>query len=281
MIYQSQTKQLGLLQVILRNETGEVIICEDLNDSLLTRYTVLVINDHEMIRRFLRVYDCADYISGGSNVEYFSSEGKNIIVYPYVNPRPLLSFYISKATQLSEAEDICRNLIVACMTSQLPWPVLYLILKQRQINLSRDLGVHLSYAIDISELDEDIGESDCVVECAGLLLYILEEKSENGANSYVLLRKKIERKSYTRFMELYRDIDIAGVAARKRGILALIRAWFIRNKDTLFSILLTVSLILLVFTIISLVTNAIFGDVPWLRFFIRSFEHIGLESLVQ
>ncbi len=280
MIYQSQTKRLSSLQVILRNQTNEVEICEDLNDSLRSKYTVIVLDDHSIVRRFLKIYNDADYLPSGTEVEYFSSEGRYLIVYPYIKPRPLFDFYMGKVTNLSEAEEICRNLIVACMTSALPWPVLYLVLKQQQVNLAQDRSVHLSYAIDFSELNEDIGESECVVECAKMLLEILKDKSETRADSYVLLQKKINRQSYGRFIELYRDIDIAGVAARKKGILVLIRAWYIRNRDTLFRILLTISLLLLIFTIISLITNAIFGDVPWLRIFIRSFEHIGLESLV-
>ena len=93
--------------------------------------------------------------------------------------------------------------------------------------------------------------------------------------------KKTEKYSYGSFKELYKDVEIAAEPDRKRGIIAAFKAWFNRNKGNLFRILLWVSIILALFVIITFLTNLIFGDVPWLRLFIRSFEKIGLESLLQ
>ncbi|MBQ9633334.1 MAG: hypothetical protein IJV04_10570 [Lachnospiraceae bacterium] len=267
--------------MVQSNESGDILVCEDLNDSVRTKYTVIVLNDHSLVRRFLQIYHDADYLPKEQEYEYFSSEGKYLISYPYVRLRPLSSFYMGKLMTLEEAEEISRNLVVACMACGVPWPILYLMLKQDQVHLMQDMSIHLSYMIDLTELDEEITENDCVVECARILLSILGARTDKKADSYVLLEKKIGRQSYSRFMELYRDIEIAGVSNRRRGLLRQIRAWLIRNKDNLFRVLLIVSLILLIFTIISLITNAIFGDVPWLRLFIRSFEKIGLESLLQ
>ena len=96
-----------------------------------------------------------------------------------------------------------------------------------------------------------------------------------------MLQKKIRRESYSRFIELYRDLDIAGVSKDKKGLFVSLHAWFIRNRDRLFRVLLVVSMILLIFTLVTLLTNALFGDVPWLRLFTRSFERIGLETLTK
>ena len=254
-------------------------MCEDLEDDIRSKYTVLVLSDHDIVRRFIKIYNDADYLPEERNVWYFSAEGKYLIVYPYVRPRPLSSFYMGKAMSLSESEEICKNIIVCCMTSGLPWPVLYEVLRQGQVNLATDKSISFSYGIDLSALDEEKSESDCVVECAKLLLFVLGRRTSKSASSYVLLQKKIDRESYSRFIELYRDLDIAGVSNTKKGIFVMIHAWFIRNRDTLFRILLAVSMILLVFTLVTLITNAIFGDVPWLRLFTRSFEKIGLETL--
>ena len=281
MIYQFQNKRLSSLQVILRNPTNEVLVCEDLEDSIRSRYTVLVLSDHAIVRRFIKIYNDADYLPEERNVWYFSAEGKYLIVYPYVRPRPLSSFYMGKAVSLSESEEICRNLIVSCMTSGLPWPVLYEVLKQGQVHLATDRSISLSYGIDLSTLDGEKTESDCVVECAKLLLFVLGEQTNKTADSYVLLQKKIRRQSYSRFIELYRDLDIAGVSTKRKGFLVWFYAWFIRNRDRLFRVLLTVSMILLIFTLVTLFTNALFGDVPWLRLFTRSFEKIGLETLTK
>ncbi len=281
MIYQSQTKRLNSLQTISRNDVNEILVCEDLNDDMRSRYTVIVLDDHEYVRRFLTMYNEANYLPEDRNVEYFSSEGKYLIVFPYVRPRPLSSFYMGAYMQLSDAEEICQNLVVACMASGVPWPLLYLMLTQDQVNLSNDKSVHLSYMVDLTDLNENIIENDCVVACARILMSILEKKSEKKADSYVLLQKKIARESYNRFIELYRDIDLASTKHRKKGVIASIKAWFYRNKDILFRVVLVLSMLLFFFTLLSLLTNAIFGDVPWLRIFISSFNQIGLESLLQ
>ena len=42
-----------------------------------------------------------------------------------------------------------------------------------------------------------------------------------------------------------------------------------------------VCVLLILVVIASFVTQAIFGDIPWLRFFFNSFKTIGTESLLQ
>jgi hypothetical protein len=185
------------------------------------------------------------------------------------------------ALSLHECEDICVNLIIACTTSNLPWPVLYLVLKQREIQLARDGSVSLSFRIDLTDLDPLTGESECALECARILTKLLEPKSRSKANSYVLLQKKTAKNSYSSFKELYKDVEIAAEPERKRGVFAAVRAWFNRNRHIFFRVLLWVSLILAVFVIVTFLTNLFFGDAPWLRLFVRSFERIGLESLLQ
>ena len=61
-----------------------------------------------------------------------------------------------------------------------------------------------------------------------------------------------------------------------------------RTSKKALSVLLAVLLLAVIFSVspvifvlASLLTQAIFGNVPWLRFFIRSFNVIGTESLLQ
>jgi hypothetical protein len=135
--------------------------------------------------------------------------------------------------------------------------------------------------MDLADFDEAITETDCVQECAKILLEILEPKANHRANSYILLKKKIDRNTYYHFTELYKDVRAAMVPKRGGGILLRLRVWLARNKDTIFHVLFRVSVVLAIFVIVTFLTNLIFGDVPWLRLFIRSFERIGLESLTQ
>ena len=273
--------RLHTVRKVAETASCDILVCENEDDPGLGYLTVIDVKDHKVIQRFLSIYEKANVPQEERNMIYFSAEGKNRVVYPFVRERPLKDFYMGRVLSVEECEEICRNLIMACMTCGLPAPVLYLVLTQGQVHLSADFSVYLSYMIDLTEIDESIGEADCVRVCAEILRDILEVKEKDKAQSYALLQKKTRRASYLTFTELYKDVEIAGVRRRKRNIFALLRYWFEDNKDRLFKVLIVVVTLLLIFTIVTLLTNAIFGDVPWLRLFIRSFEKIGLESLLQ
>ena len=270
-----------IIQTVKIGQAGETYVCEDIHDSAGERFTLLSIRDHEVMHRFVSLYNRDGKNVENSVVDMFSEEGKFFVVYPYIPERRLTQFYMGESLSLHEKEEICINLIIACMTSDLPWPILYLVLKQNEIQLARNHSVSLSYKIDLSELDDARTEGDCAIECAKILLELLKPSGGRKPNSYLLLYKRTEKKSYQNFRDLYKDATIAAEPEKKRGILGRIRAWFARNKDDIFRVLLWISTILFIFVIITFLTNLIFGDVPWLRLFIRSFEKIGLESLLQ
>lgn len=278
---QSQSMQFRTIQTVKISTANETRICENLRDSARGRNTVLVVSDHEIMHRFIEIYDNAVYLQEKPEIRMYTEEGRFFIVFPYVPERSLMDFYMGETMPLRECEEICVNLIIACMTSNLPWPVLYLILKQRELHLAKDNAVYLSYRIDLLELSEEIGEAECVVECAKLLIELLQRNPSRRANSYILLQKKTEKQSYEYFRDLYRDLEVAMEPAYHGGIFLRLKLWYMRNKDTLFRLLLRVSIVLAIFVILTFLTNLIFGDVPWLRLFIRSFERIGKESLLQ
>ena len=270
-----------IIQTVKIGTAGETYVCEDLHDSARGRYTLLAINDHEVMHRFVELYNRDKRDGENTVISMFSEEGRFFVVYPYIPERRLFDFYMGETLSLREKEEICINLIIACMTSDLPWPLLYLVLKQGEIQLARNRSVSLSYKIDLSDLDDQKTEGDCATECAKILLQLLAPSGRRKPNSYLLLSKRTEKKSYQTFRDLYKDTTIAAEPERKRGIFGRIKAWFSRNKDDIFRVLLWVSAILFLFVVITFITNLIFGDVPWLRLFIRSFEKIGLESLLQ
>ncbi|MBQ9438822.1 MAG: hypothetical protein IJU50_10890, partial [Lachnospiraceae bacterium] len=263
------------------NDVNKVTVCKNLEDSTGALYTVIEIQDHEKALSFLRVYEEAGRAARDSLVETYQKDGVFCAVYPYVRERPIDSFYRPDAVSLNQCEEICINAILACMASQLPWPILYLILEQRLINLARDNGVYLGYCVDLKDLDESKTERDCTVQCARLLLELLQAKSSKKAVSFVLLQKKIGKSSYNKFTELYKDVRIAAAPKGKKGFFNAIKAWFFRNRDLFFRILLYICVALVLIAIVSLITQLIFGDVPWLRLFTRNFERIGTESLLQ
>ncbi len=129
---------LATVRVVLRNEVNEVSICEDVDNPGRDLYTVIDVTDHEKVRQFLNIYEVGSDEVKTRNMQYFSDEGKYRIVYPYVRERQINRFYRGDVMTLAEIEEICKNLIISCMTSDLPWPILYMALTQNQVHLAAD-----------------------------------------------------------------------------------------------------------------------------------------------
>ena len=170
MIYQSQKMRLKCIRVIERTKVNDIMICQDLNAAEEGLYTVLVVYDHEVVKKFLAVYEQSEYSKEASCVESFSDQGAFVIVYPYFKERALRDFYMGDSYKLSECEDICINTILACIASEIPYPILYLILEQRQLHLAKNHNVYLGMSIRLEDLDPKKTERDCAIQCAKILL---------------------------------------------------------------------------------------------------------------
>ena len=280
MVYQSQKMKLECVRTVRQNDINDILICQDLNTAARNLYTLLVIKEHQTARQYLEVFERAGMSAQDSYIDSFSDRGAFCMVFEYKQERPLQNFYMGESYTLAECEAVCINVIMACITSNLPYPLLYLLLKQEQLHLSKDHTVYFSYQIDLADLDPEKSERDCAVACASVLKELLRPKASQKAFSYKLLEKKISRKSYDTFTELYKDIRIAGVSGQKQGIRKRIKAWFARRQDGLFRILLCICLVLGVFALVSVLFQLIFGDIPWLRILFNGFKTIGTETLV-
>ena len=281
MIYESNRLRLVPVQVICRNDANDVQVCQDTFSAAGSYYTVIAIRDHVLTKELLEVFENADETAKENIIDTFSCQGEFIVVFPYKPQRLLGSFYMGDAYTLSESEEICMSLILACMDCRLPWPVLSLILSQRQIHLAKDHSVYLGYELDFQGLAPEVDEKECVSECAEVLLSLLEPVAAQKAISYQLLQKKTANRSYTKFTELYRDVRMSAVSKGKRGIRAMLLGWFYRNRDTLFAVLLRVSIVLAVFALAAFLTQLLFGDIPWIQILFNHFKVIGTESLLQ
>lgn len=281
MIYQSQKMRLQCVRIVSKSEINDILICQDLNMADDSLYTLLVVKDHDTVKKYLQIFENTHNSLHDSFVDSFSDGSSFCMVFPYKRERALKQFYMGESYSLSECEDVCINLILACITAGIPYPILYLMLEQDQLHLSKDHSVYFSYQIRLDELDDQITERDCVVACARILTELLKPKETQKAISYILLRKKIAKRNYHKFTELYKDIRIAAVSKNKQGIIARIRNAFSRNKDLLFRIFLRICIVLAVIVVVSFVCQIFFGEVTWLRLFINGFKKIGTESLIQ
>ena len=187
MFYQSQRMKLRCVRIVKKSRTNDIVICEDLNTSARNLYTLLAIKEHQTVKTYLEVFEQAHLTAQDSYIDSFSDQGAFCMVFAYQQERPLKDFYMGESYTLAECENVCISVIMACITSNLPYPVLYLILEQGQLHLAKDHTVCLGHQIDLEELDPARTERDCVVQCASILRDLLRPKSSQKAFSYRLL----------------------------------------------------------------------------------------------
>ncbi len=281
MIYESGKMRLLPVSTRFVSEVNDCYICRDMASSGGILYTVLVVHDHDVVRRVIEMMRMGNRTGEGTLIDQFSHGDKQILVFPYHRERPLKEFYSGDAMTLAQCEETCISTLLACITCDLPYPLLYLLIKGGQLNISADRSVFLSYEMDLSLMDPEIGESECTDECAHILLELLEPKSGEKATSYYLLSKKTANGSYDRFTDLYRDITIAAVSNKKLSVFARIRLWFKRHTDNIIGILFWLSVFLGIVALSLLISKLFLGGNSWLRLLYNTFKQIGTESLLQ
>lgn len=280
MIFHTDKMELKSIQTVLKSEANAVYVCQDKQAKAGNLYVVWTVDNHDLAKKLLTIFH-SDGNDSSPLVTIASDQGMLLLVFPYCKNRLLVDFYPGNRFTLSECEEICRNLVLSCISSGLPWPILYLIINNRQVHMASDRNVYLGYYLDLTELDENITEKDCTVACAKFLLELLEPHSTRKAISYELLTKRSSSGGYSRFSELYKDILIAAAPGSKMGMWSKLKRSVYRVKDPLFTVLLIICMILLILAVVSLICQLLLGDVPWLRIFNGSFNWIGTESLKQ
>lgn len=279
MVYYLDDKVLEVVATLLSCSVNDVVVCRDTASPVVTKYTLLVVHDHDCVKKLLPIFDGCDE---SPYLFTFAQNDEFIFGFPFRDDRRFSSFAPGQMVSPRIGETICINLVVECISSPLPAPLLYLMLAQDRVNLTKENDVYFTPALDLSELDEDVGERECTIRCAQIILELLErdtKKKSRALKSFELIRKKIKSNSYSAFTELYRDILLAASPESKPGIKSALKGWWLRNKDSLFRILLVVCIIFTVVALIMLISQLIFGDIPLLRLFKHCFDIIGTENL--
>lgn len=205
-------------------------------------------------------------------------EGEKLILeFPYEKSRRLTEFFPAG----KEPDEIQMEMLAFCMSCDLPWSFLLLVLESKAVNIRQDGLLYISYDLDYDMLRFDAGEADCVQACGKWLCEIQGSKRRWGRKQLTkeqlsrgillgrkLAEKKLNRGLYKTFLELYQDLygrDIPGHTRRLR------LPW----DDRVFYSLFGIGLIL---SVIALITVTIFlgtGDIPLFRLFQEPIREIG------
>lgn len=279
MVYQSEKMTLYSVMKVFDGKVNAVEICEDIKAGKGTYYTVLIIKEHETVKKLMKTIEMSPK-EKKCYVDIFDCGSGFCVVFDYVKERKLTDFYMARDITLETCEEICLNLVVQCMTSQLPFPLLELILRQNQLHLLKDKSIKIGYVLDLEEFDDTCTEVSCVMQCAVIVKNMLEQKISKRNVGYQLLEKKIPKQNYTCFRELYTDIRLATSSIKQKTLVGRIKAFFVRNDSAIFKTMIVCSMICVGLALVVLLSRLIFGDVPMLRFFTDTFEQIGTESLI-
>lgn len=276
MIYRSDKTAYVPVMQVLRGKVNDILICRDARAEWESYYTLLVIYDHGTVKRLLHVFEQSAY-GYACCVEIFQQGNVYCAVFPYVKERYLSSFYMPARIPLKTCGTVCENLILACMLSKLPYPLLYLALEQEQLHLRRDYSVEPGYTIDLDELDEAVGEKECARQCAALLRELLAPEKGRENMGYRLFMKKWDHSSLD---GLYRDMRLVKKTMGKRGRLAGLRLFLKSRRDGLRRLLWIVCIAAILLAAVCLLSRAVWGEIPFLRILVNHFKVIGTESLI-
>lgn len=277
MIYRSGQTAYAPVMEVLRGDANDILICRDAVSESKRYYTLLAIHDHEIVRQLLCVLEQSSH-GGECCLEVFWQGDVFCAVFPHVKERCLRSFYMPAQFTVKTCYVICENLILACMLSKLPYPLLNLALAQEQLHLRKDYSVALGYTLELDELDVEIGEKECARQCAALLRELLKPAKGEGNMAYRLFMKKWD---YETFDSLYRDMKLVGKTLRKQGRIARLRLLIFSRRKELFLLLRAACMGIILLALMCLLCRAVWGELPFLRVFVNHFKVIGTESLTK
>ena len=236
-----------------------------------------VITDRNRIKELV----ASLYVDTGKNnsAELFTYGDWLCVELPYYESRNIMKFYDSVIRSIQDYERVVTGVVMECLTCELPFPLLYLVLCQQKLNLYRSLEVRFDYAVDFSEFHPAMGEEECRRVCEALLLRLYNQSSEKTSAVYEVLSKKSRRNCNGSFLELYSDIQNASVSIERKKWREKVLGFVMRHGNTIFNVFKWVVVILAVIVLIMLACQIFLGDIPFIRVFTNTFTEIGKRRL--
>ena len=280
MVYRTGDMVLYSVKEVFKNEVNDVIICQDQSSPARPYYTLIALKSRETAKTLLSIFErCPREMDEEPYIKCFTHKEQLCYLFPYNSGRSLTAFSEGQIINQVVREEVCINIVLACLSSPLPFPLLFLALHQEQIHIEKDNSIFFTPYFDLRELDKNMDEAACTRRCVHILLDILQRGSNKPLKSFDLLRKKIDSRSYRQLTELYRDIKVTALPKKKPKLFKRLRALWSYNKDRLFRILLVISIICFAIALTMLVSYLIFGDFALFRLFGGSIDQIGTEEI--
>ena len=273
--------QYKIISEVLKGSVNDIYVCQNQKEPTAPYKTVWLVKDRRIAKALMGNL-------GNACEECFMHNENAGFVFEYGGQRLLDRFYQNTIqSESAQASRIWLELIVRCMTSGLPPAVLNMILKQKQIHISADGGIWFGYFLDLSEYDAQAGEKENAALCAAYIVQLIESglvmNKDTAKNIRVmnLILKKLDRKKYQEFMQLYSDMKLmtreSDPGSRKKSLKAIVAS----RQDMIYKILAFLCIVLVCMVIFMLVGHLFFGEFSFWKLFHDSLEQIGTETLLQ
>lgn len=277
MVFISGEKQFYCIGRSFAGGKNDIYLCEDVSGDEKRKYILLAVKDHRVAKRLTEYFERGRSPAG---LEVFSSSGMYCMAIPYCRERSLMEYISVERVSFERVKEICRAVVFACITSELPWPLLYIVLKSGYISIDKQDGIYFTYQLDLEMLREK-NEADCVSFCADYLKGFLEKTGYTSWSGYRLLKMKNKRMNYRNFNDLYRDIYFGTEISSKKGFFHRVKLWFFKRKESILRVVKICCILVGFAALVFLITDMIFGESPFKRLFVDTMNHIGTESMLQ
>ena len=282
MEYYSGKHHFKRIGEIISNQTNDVCICEEKDGQNKVYRLLWIIKDRMLARTLLQVFHDGD--EAPVYLESFSFRENTVFVFPYSEERSVFRFLGGELLTQKEQEKVWRNLTETCMVSDIPYAILYQILRQRRIQIGPQGEIRFSYALDLRKFEAERGEADCANACAEIILELMEMSKSGDTRLKNALKNKGTEEGYGSFVELFQDIkeNAKSFQKRKGERVRKLAGQFIKgHRQVTVKVFIGVCLILLVIALVLVGSQLKYGEIPLLRLFQNSFRMIGTENLVQ
>lgn len=282
MLLNAGKKQYRIIREVFTGNTNDVYVCQNQDDAKSAYKTIWIVKKREIAKALLGSFEKTD----ASLLEECFAQNENMcFVLPYSQERPLYKFYISNIKNQSRSrQQIWLDLVVKCMTGRLPDALLNLILRQEQIQLEPDGSIGFSFFLDLSEYTASVTEKENVILCAEKIVELIRLENEDSKEAAVLLlEKKLDRKKYQEFIQLYKDIKLImqDDSDTDLKIYIKIKNMILAKQDRIYMVLSYICILLISIIIINLLGHLFLGEFSFWKLFGNSLEQIGTESLLK
>lgn len=284
MVLETGTMRLIGVREALRGKINDVWICAEEGEQKEQYYTVWLIHDHETAKRVFGDFCKKQQENpemGTGYTECFLRGTSLCFSFPYYPERTLERFYRKEIYDRATRFQFMKQLVAVCMTSEMPDTLLCLLLSQGQIQLERNGTIRFRYIVDLQEYSAEYGREDCVCLCAEQIDRMLAEEGKSGLAGRKVLERKLERDGYDSMEELFRDVQLFEGQSDHRKVLKRVQTAVKDRKHRLLRMAGTLCLVLAGTALCMLLSQMIWGEIPFFRLFQDSFEIIGTESLLQ